>query len=115
MIKLITAQDRKRLLSNAARKSAQPDFDPFPVVKLQTLFLPCVWLLTELDPRDPDMAYGLCDLGMGCPEIGSVYLPELAALKRGPMAVVERDPFFKADKTLTAYAAEARAAGRILI
>lgn len=113
-MKLITANDRKRLLANAARKTEQPDFDPLPVVKLQTLFLPCTWLLTELDPGDPNMAYGLCDLGMGSPEIGSVYLPELAALKMGPMAVVERDQFFKASKTLSAYADEARAAGRII-
>jgi hypothetical protein len=59
-----------------------------PVVKLHTLFFPCVWLLTELDPDDPELAFGLCDLGMGYPEIGWVYLPELAALKRGPMKLV---------------------------
>ena len=30
------------------------------------------WLLTELDSEDPDIAFGLCDLGMQCPELGSV-------------------------------------------
>jgi hypothetical protein len=53
----------------------EPDF--LPVVKL---FMPeCgfVWLLTELDPEQPDIAFGLCDLGMGCPELGSVSLSEI--------------------------------------
>jgi hypothetical protein len=31
-------------------------------------------LLTELDPEDPDLALGLCDLGMGFPEIRRVRL-----------------------------------------
>ena len=25
----------------------------------------CTWLLTEIDPEDTDIAFGLCDLGMG--------------------------------------------------
>jgi hypothetical protein len=37
------------------------------------------WLLTELDPEDPDIAFGLCDLGMGSPELGSMRLVECAA------------------------------------
>jgi|HubBroStandDraft_1064217.scaffolds.fasta_scaffold42267_2 hypothetical protein len=61
----------------------EPDF--LPVVKL---FMPeCgfVWLLTEVDPEQPDIAFGLSDLGMGCPELDSVSLSEieLAAEVRG--------------------------------
>jgi hypothetical protein len=34
-------------------------------------------LLTEIDPGDDDTAFGLCDLGLGCPEVGYVSLSEL--------------------------------------
>ncbi len=70
-------------------------------------------LLTELDPEEPDVAFGLCDLGMGCPELGSVSLAEITGV-RGPAGLrVERDLHFTADKTLSAYADEANLLGRI--
>ena len=71
------------------------------------------WLLSELYPADPDVAFGLCDLGVGFPELGDVRLSELTAL-RGPFGLpVERDRHFRATKTLTQYANDARAAQRI--
>ena len=80
------------------------------------LFCPwgaATWLISEIDPHESDRAFGLCDLGMGSPEIGSVSLEELRQL-RGPMGLrIERDLHFKADKTVQAYADEARKAGRI--
>ncbi len=36
----------------------------------------CDWWISELD-RTSGEAFGLCDLGMGFPELGSVYLSEL--------------------------------------
>lgn len=60
------------------------------------------WLLTELG-RD-DIAFGLSDLGLGFPELGSVSMTELRALG-GPLGLpVERDEHFEADKTPSAYA-----------
>jgi hypothetical protein len=50
---------------------------------------------------------------MECPELGSVSLSEIAAL-RGMLGLpVERDLHFKAEKSLTAYADEARLLRRI--
>ena len=49
-----------------------------------TLFNPCgaaTWLLTEIEPDDPDIAWGVCDLGMGFPEFGTVSLAELAFVR----------------------------------
>jgi len=75
--------------------------------------LGATWLLTELDPNDPDLAFGLCDLGLGEPELGYVCLTELETL-RGPMGLpVERDLHFEADKPISAYAAEAHEHRRI--
>ena len=87
--------------------------DVFPVVKLFTPWGSATWLLSELDPEDEDIAFGLCDLGFGCPELGSVRLSELEAV-RGPGGLaIERDLHFRATKSLTAYAAEANRFGRI--
>ena len=80
-------------------------------MKLFTPDANATWLLTELDPTDPDCAFGLCDLGLGAPELGYVLLSELAAL-RGPLGLsVERDRYFVADRPLSAYAFAALAAG----
>jgi Protein of unknown function (DUF2958) len=69
--------------------------------------------LTELDP-DGGLAFGLCDLGLGCPELGYVSLIELQSV-RGKLGLpVERDRHFSANKTISAYVDEARAHARIV-
>src|SRR5579863_6405670 len=116
-MKLITAEIEARLLENGRKQEPvrgtadETDFDP--VVKLFTPDAGCTWLLTEIDPEDPDIAFGLCDLGMGCPELGSVSLSELESVRGRLGLPIERDLHFKPTKTLTAYADEARAHGGI--
>lgn len=71
------------------------------------------WLLTEIDPEEPDLAFGLCDLGMGFPELGSVSITELTSIA-GPFGLkIERDLHFTAKRTLSAYAEEASRVSRI--
>lgn len=112
-MKLITEAQRKRLLANGRRRQ-EDGFDDFhPVVKLFTPDAAGTWLLTELDPEEPDIATGLCDPGLDFPEVGSVRLSELAALRGRLGLPVERDLHFKADKPLSAYAEEAARAGHI--
>ena len=89
-----------------------PDFQP--VVKLFTPDAGATWLLTELNPADEVTAFGLCDLGLGEPELGYVSLTELKTVRGRLGLPVERDLHFKADKTLSQYAEEARIAGRIV-
>lgn len=116
---LLTAEQRARLLKNGRDNAERIDDDGdthafWPVVKLFCPWGAATWLLSELDPAAPDIAFGLCDLGMGSPELGSVRLSEIAAI-RGPGGLtIERDQHFKPTKSLTAYAAEARLAGRIV-
>jgi hypothetical protein len=116
-MKLLTKELRARLEKNGrdqlAVKGTEIERDLHPVVKL---FNPCgsqTWLLTEIDPVDNDIAFGLCDMGMGCPELGSVRLSELAAYRHRSGLGIERDLRFTARRTLSAYAAEARELGRI--
>lgn len=117
-MKLLTKEIHERLLKNGSIREqitnggrAEADF--YPVVKLFTPDAQCTWLLTELDPEDTDIAFGLCDLGMGCPELGYLSLTELA-LVRGQLGLpVERDLHFMPTKTISAYADDARMHGSI--
>jgi hypothetical protein len=100
---------------NAERivKDQEPE-DFRPVVKLFCPWTGATWLLTELEPEDPDIAFGLCDLGMGYPELGNVSIMELSAVRGSDGLTIERDLYFKAEKTLSAYAEEAGAMRRIV-
>jgi len=101
MSALITAEQRFLLLANGRESLQNPDFDPAPVVKLFTPDAGATWLLTEIDPDDHDHAFGLCDLGMGVPELGWVSLQELATV-RGKLGLsIERDLHFCAEKRLS--------------
>jgi hypothetical protein len=72
------------------------------------------WLVTESDPDEPDRLFGLCDLGLGFPELGWASLSEIKEI-RGYLGLrVERDASFVARKPLSAYTEEARANGRIV-
>lgn len=104
---LLTRAHRARLTANAARRGD----DHRPVVKLFTPDANATWLLTELDADG--IAFGLCDLGHGFPELGTVQLAELETV-RGPCGLpVERDRHWRAKAPVSAYADAARTAGRI--
>ncbi|MEZ5661325.1 MAG: DUF2958 domain-containing protein [Burkholderiaceae bacterium] len=110
-----SSEQRIVLLANSANPGSFPDFDPAPVVKLFTPDAGATWLLTEIDPDDHDHAFGLCDLGLGMPEIGWVSLGELATVRGRLGLPIERDLSFRAEKKLSAYARDARLAGRIVV
>ena len=112
---LITDEQRVVLLANGRESLENPDFDPAPVVKLFTPDAGATWLLTEIDPDDHDHAFGLCDLGLGMPEIGWVSLSELASVRGRLGLPVERDQYFRAEKRVSAYARDVRLAGRIVV
>jgi hypothetical protein len=111
---LITKDQREQMLANGRLSAAGKAIDPLPVVKLFTPDGAATWLLTELDPDDPDIAFGLCDLGMQCPELGCVRISEIASVRGRFGLAVERDLHFTADKPLSAYAAAARTAEAIV-
>ena len=105
---LLTDAQRAQLLANgrtnAARNAAgQAEQDFVPVVKLFTPDAGATWLLTEIDPGDEDAAFGLCDLGLGCPEIDYVSLSELATVRGRLGLPVERACHFKADRPLSSF------------
>lgn len=109
-VNLIPSQLRARLLDNGARTANGEDHDPYPVVRLVVADGPASWLLTELDPDDPDLAYGLCDLGLGAPALDYVRLSDLASVAGEN---VRCDTDFAARQRLSAYLREAREVGAI--
>ena len=89
---MIPAKQVKQLLK--AKDSDQV------LLKLFTPDANATWYITELEKSGNDyIGFGLCDLGMGFPELGYVSLNELADV-RGKFGLhVERDMYFS-DKTL---------------
>jgi hypothetical protein len=63
--------------------------------------------------EDGDLAFGLCDLGFGTPELGYVSLEELGSIELRFGLYIERDIHFNATKPLSEYARIARESGRI--
>lgn len=114
---LITAADRAKLLENgrASANARNGSVDHVPVLKL---FLPegsATWLITEMDPENPDILFGLCDPGLGEPELGSVSLTELQSVRTKRFRLpIERDAHIRFDKPISAYARKARSAGQIV-
>lgn len=111
-MKLLTNSLRDQLLRNGRiqhdlAEQGLEDADFIPVVKLFTPDAACTWILSELDPDDPDIAFGLCDLGFGCPELGCVRISELESIRGRLGLPVERDLHFAPVHTMSAYAAAA--------
>ena len=110
-MKLLTKRHRERLLRNGARPG-----DHAPEIKLFDPTGAATWLISELDPENPDVAHCLADQGMGSPEIGSVRVSQLQAFRGRWGLGVERDRSFRAGGLpLSVYADAARAAGRIVV
>ena len=106
---LLTKQIKEQLIGNYKYNAGE---DCSPVVKLFG-GSSCTWLLTELDPKT-NVAFGLCDLGMGSPELGYVSMDELESIKFPPFGLgVERDRHFEAVKSIYNYAQESRHLGYI--
>jgi hypothetical protein len=113
MFDFLTEAQCERLRAQGLASRIDEGFDPLPVVKLFTPDAGATWLLSELDPLDEDRAYGLCDAGLGCPELGWVRLTELARVRGFMGRAIVQDAHFVPVQRLSAYAREARLAGRI--
>ncbi len=113
MATLLTDEERIQLLDNGTAKARGEPRDPLPVVKLFTPDFRAVWLLTELDPADGDTAYGLCDAGLGWPELGTIKISYLETMRCPKGFPVARDPLFTAKHTLSNYFKRAQADGSV--
>ena len=115
-MKLILEEHKKKLKANWPRSGKEP-----PVLKI---FNPAAgastWIIHSMDPGDEDTLFGLCDLGMGFPELGYVSLSELQEVRPKVRITInghtlempihlERDRHFQPTHSLSVYADAARA------
>lgn len=92
-MELFTKDIKARLLANGCKQ----DQDHAPVVKIFNPMGSATWLLSEIDTEDHSIAFGLCDLGMGCPELGTVWVHDLQNFRNNLTGLgLERDRYFKA-------------------
>ena len=111
-MKLLTKLQFNRLIQNGIKNSECCGSIYFkPVVKLFTPYAEATWLLTEVIPNDHDIAFGLCDLGLGYPELGYVSISEISGFIG--RFKIERDKYFKAEYSVKIYSDAARSLGRI--
>lgn len=111
---LITKPINAKLKANFAEAAEHDNGgDLFPALKLFFAASAATWLITERDPENPDLLFGLCDLGHGYPEIGYVSLAEMTGVRVMGLGI-ERDMHWTANKSLSDYADAARAAERII-
>ena len=67
-------------------------------------FNPCgaaTWIIMGRDADEPDILFGVADLGMGCVEAGSISLSELAGIKLRFGLGIERDRSFSGGQSLS--------------
>nr|WP_250555945.1 DUF2958 domain-containing protein [Pseudomonas aeruginosa] len=110
---LITAEQRAQLLAVGAARAAGQRINPLPAVRLFTPDAHVIWLLAALDPADGDTAWGLIDLGIGMPALGTVKLSELASIVGPRQQPVMRDRYFQPVRRLAEYLRRAEENGSI--
>src|SRR3990167_4405695 len=98
-MKLLTKEIERKLRKNA--QHAPGDRGTQPVVKFFNPAGAGTWLFTELDG---DTLYGLCDPGLGSPELGYASLAEMSEFKGRFGLGIERDMWFTPKFTLQEYA-----------
>ncbi|BAR57600.1 hypothetical protein ACVIWV_006175 [Bradyrhizobium diazoefficiens] len=121
-MKIFTKEILDQLAANgaatrAAQNAGQREPDHVPVVKVFNPYGDATWLLTESDPAEPDRLYGLCDLGMGEPELGYVARSEMESVRvniGGHGLPLERDLYWSTEEPLSVHTERARQARRIM-
>ena len=111
-MQLITKAIERQLIANW-HNHGSPTAENKPPLKLFSTWGAATWLISEMNGDDNDLLFGLCDLGMGSPELGYVSHQELRNIK-GPMGLtIERDMLFQPEKSLLDYAQEAAEQGAV--
>ncbi|MFP6559226.1 DUF2958 domain-containing protein [Paraburkholderia sp. B3] len=110
---LVTVEQRAQLLAVGEARAAGQGIDPLPVVRLFTPDAHAAWLLAALDPADGDTAWGLIDIGIGMPALGTVKLSDLAGIVGPQHQPIQRDVYFHAARPLSEYVLLAQRDGSI--
>ncbi|MCE7073712.1 DUF2958 domain-containing protein [Dyadobacter sp. CY327] len=117
MSRLIPDDLKAQMIRNHYDVTQEKAEDHPPVVMLSSLDDTMIWLLSEYDPFYDDIAFGLCDLGMGSPELGDVSITELESVKwpRSGIPFIVQDKDFVPSYPMSVYAEAARMCQQITI
>jgi hypothetical protein len=109
MSKMIPENLTEIMIHNAMEVQNDLGKDHEPVVKLHSRYGKAIWLLSELDQTN-NIAFGLCDLGQGNPELSYVSINDLESIKHARLKVpmVEIDPAFEGKYPMSVYLEAAR-------
>lgn len=111
---LLTQAQSAQLLANGCALAEDRSFDPLPVAKL---FLPdakVCWVLGWIDPDTPDIAFGLCDTGLGLACVTPIELSALQTIQGPQGCRVVADHSFVPRYTLAKYVSQARRDGHVI-
>ncbi len=102
------------MIHNAQEVQCDLAKDHQPVVKLHSKYGKAIWLLSELDATN-NIAFGLCDLGQGKPELSYVSITDLESIKHARLKVpmVEIDPTFDGKFPMSVYLKAAKQNKRV--
>lgn len=114
MSKMIPEEISTKMIQNALEVQEGLAKDHAPEVKLFTRYGKGIWLLSELDPAN-NIAFGICDLGQGKPELSYVSITDLESIKHARLKIrmIEPDKLFIARYPMSVYLEAARANKRI--
>ncbi|MCF0060171.1 DUF2958 domain-containing protein [Dyadobacter chenwenxiniae] len=105
---------RETMIHNAQEVQNDLAKDHAPVVKLHSKYGKAIWLLSELDAAN-NIAFGLCDLAQGKPELSYVSITDLESIKHARLKVpmVEIDPAFDGKYPMSVYLEAAKVNKRV--
>jgi len=111
---MIPEEIRIKMIQNALEVQEGIAKDHAPEVKLFTKYGKGIWLLSELDQAN-NIAFGLCDLGQGTPELSYVSISDLESIKHARLKIrmIEPDKLFAAKYPMSVYLKAAKANKRI--
>ena len=112
-MKRLTKEQHDMLIQNGRHIETYGDDDVMPVTKLFSSDGNQTYLLFAVDDCDHDLAYALCDLGVGTPEIGTIRLSKVANGQTSFGLSVEFDPNWKPTMSMHEYIEKARKDGRL--
>jgi Protein of unknown function (DUF2958) len=109
---ILNEQIRRKLLENGRQQAARhaagrPLVDLRPVTRLVREDGSCEWFLSEVLPRNPDMAFAVCNYGDGNRVAGYMSISKILASGISPGPAIIRDSSFEAKKTIIEYTIDA--------
>lgn len=108
-----TLSQFSQLAANGSPQNTGKNHYPVAKFTLNSYGITSTFLLTEIDPNDNDLAYGLYDFGIGKPTFGYISLSEIEMTTHISKNTFTSEKDFYATYPISVYSAAANLTGRI--